>query len=800
MSYKKFSLYVSAILIMSPWILAGQQNTGTRPAQAAQTNNGNSNQNNNKNGVSDQSGGPAVQAETLRASDETTAVKIEVTAEPIQALPQPNAISKDGEEHGAANLSLQSESVTPGSYIQTGIGPSVAGRPNSANNFEINGIDNNNQTAPGPIFPISNEAVTNFTIVQGDAVSQLAHSTGGQMNQIVTQGTNLWHGGIYDYLNTRKLNAVEPSLASGLRTQRYDQNRMGLNAGGPLIHNKLFAFVNMEYLPLRASRVQVPPIFVPTAAGYAAAAGIPGLSAVNLNVLGSTAGVATTATTFTTINGTVVPLGPADTEVRVRSDQVNGIANLDWRMGSDSKASLQYGHYDVKTNSFGTTLPGFQVPGRTRAMFGAVSYTRAFDTGTTFSTNIGYNRSEITVGDGDFAFTGLSAFPSIEIQNVGLTLGTDFSTRRVRSNMYQFGGWAEQAISGHRIRTGVDIRVLNSAFGSLASDAGILGYSTLDRFLLDLPPDAGAQRSFGSNSFSGNRVLLNAFLQDRMRYRGVNIDAGLSAQYSQLPASVRRQTNLTGLNIPGVIDFGRAWPDRINLAPQIGVSFSPGTERVTIRSGFGMLYDALGVANGLVSTEMPFTTLSAATAASTVPGFLANGGLAAPLTVANGVNTVAFDQQLPYIEHWNAGLSYVLFGRLTAEVKYLGNHGVHQAEETILNNPTGVSAAASLPVFFTNPGLPVLNSLTLTQAALLTQPNAFTAAGFTNPIVATRNDGTSWYNAAVLKLNQRFSGGTQVTGQYTWADTRSDTTGTSLDLLYGRRMEQSLWVASIARH
>jgi hypothetical protein len=190
---------------------------------------------------------------------------------------------------------------------------------------------------------------------------------------------------------------------------------------------------------------------------------------------------------------------------------------------------------------------------------------------------------------------------------------------------------------------------------------------------------------------------------------------------------------------------------------------------------------------------MPFTTLSAAAAASTVPGFLANGGLAAPLTVANGVNTVAFDQQLPYIEHWNAGVSYVLFGRLTAEVKYLGNHGVHQPEQTILNNPTGVSAAASLPVFFTNPGLPALNSLTLTQAALLTQPNAFTAAGFTNPIVATRNDGTSWYNAAVLKLNQRFSGGTQVTGQYTWADTRSDTTGTSLDLLYGRRMEQSLW-------
>src|SRR6185369_13118933 len=110
-----------------------------------------------------------------------------------------------------------------------------------------------------------------------------------------------------------------------------------------------------------------------------------GVSAVNISVLHNNIGVAPQTTTFTTINGVNVPLGPANTEVRLSSDQFNGIANVDWHMGSTSKLSLRYGHNDYGTNSFGTSLPAFQVPGHSRALFAAVNYTGVAGSGMTFS-------------------------------------------------------------------------------------------------------------------------------------------------------------------------------------------------------------------------------------------------------------------------------------------------------------------------------------------------------------------------------------------------------------------------------
>src|SRR5207248_2575132 len=128
-----------------------------------------------------------------------------------------------------------------------------------------------------------------------------------------------------------------------------------------------------------------------------------------------------------------------------------------------------------------------------------------------------------------------------------------------------------------------------------------------------------------------------------------------------------------------------------------------------------------------------------------------------------------------------------------ADIAYIGNHGVHQPLATVLNDPTRVSAAFNLPVFFTPPSQATLNSLGVTQQILVSGTNAFTAAGFTNPILVSRPDGTSKYNGVTLKVTQRFTKDTNVMGQYTYSDVRTDSTGTVLDLGLGRQMEQAPW-------
>jgi hypothetical protein len=452
----------------------------------------------------------------------------------------------------------------------------VAGRANATNNFELNGGDNNNPAIGGPLLTISNEAVTNLTVEQGEAASRLAPSTGGQSNAILTQGTNNWHGGIYEYLNTRKLNAVEPALAGRERTQRYDQSRMGITLGGPIVANKLFAFGNFEYLPLRTKRPQLGSIFAPTAQGYAVAATAPGVSATNLGVLQNTVGVAPNATSTALVNGVVVPIGAVNADVQTSLDQFNGLLNIDWQKGTTSKLSARYGHNDYGTTAFGSTLPQFQVFGYKRALFGQLNYTGVMGSGTTVGANASYHRLDQTVHTSNFTFPGLTAFPNINIQELGLQLGSTVPANRIRSNVYQAGTWAEYAVHGHRIRAGVDVRYLESIFDNMSAEAGNYGFSSLNRFLLDLSPDAGGQRTFGGANYVGSRTIWNGFIEDKLRLHNVNVEMGIAYQYSQIPISLRRQGSLNALSVPGLITFSKPKSDDKNFAPHVAIAFSPG--------------------------------------------------------------------------------------------------------------------------------------------------------------------------------------------------------------------------------
>ena len=368
--------------------------------------------------VQDTSGQLEVRAETQIEDRSTANIKNAYDDLQIELLPQPNQITKDGRFYGAYNLSLLSEGVTAGSVFQNGVGPSVGGRPNTSNNYHVNGTDNNNQAVPGPLVTVTNEATTDFTLMQGQQFPQFGHSTGGQMNSILADGGNQWHGGVYDYFNNRKLNGVEPVL-TGQPVNRYDQHRIGGKAGGPLKTNHVFAFGDFEFIPLRARQPFLNPAFAPTAAGFAALAAIPGVSTTNLGVLRNNLQVSQTPIATTTVNGVGIPLGLVNSGVTAHQDQFNGIANIDWNMSGKSALGVRYVHNDVGTDTFGGNLPSFRVPGHTRSLLGVVNYTSTPWTSLTFNVNAGYNRLDQKIGGGSFTFPGLAAFPNITIQELG---------------------------------------------------------------------------------------------------------------------------------------------------------------------------------------------------------------------------------------------------------------------------------------------------------------------------------------------------------------------------------------------
>jgi len=113
---------------------------------------------------------------------------------------------------------------------------------------------------------IPNDAVAEFTLLANQYSPDFGHSSGGQFNQVVKSGSNVFHGSLYEYFQNRNLNAADNlSAVSGTPLHpRFDNNRFGGTVGGPIKRNKLFFFFDSEWV--RIALPIVTPTTVPSTA------------------------------------------------------------------------------------------------------------------------------------------------------------------------------------------------------------------------------------------------------------------------------------------------------------------------------------------------------------------------------------------------------------------------------------------------------------------------------------------------------------------------------------------------------
>src|SRR2546421_691142 len=162
------------------------------------------------------------------ASIDTTTAQLQTTftTNQIENLP---IIENALNSFGALNLALYSSGVASNGGVGQGTGPSIGGQRPMNNNFNVEGVDNNNKTITGPLVYVPTEATAEFTLLQNQFSPEFGHSSGGQFNLIVKSGTNDVHGSFYEYFQNRNLNAMDQSTRNQGFTSnpRYDQNRLG---------------------------------------------------------------------------------------------------------------------------------------------------------------------------------------------------------------------------------------------------------------------------------------------------------------------------------------------------------------------------------------------------------------------------------------------------------------------------------------------------------------------------------------------------------------------------------------------
>src|SRR5262249_6727817 len=118
----------------------------------------------------------------------------------------------------------------------------------------------------------SQDAIQEFKVQTDNLGPEWGRFAGGVMNLSTKSGTNQIHGGTYEFLRNKNLNAnTFFSNSSGIARPPFTQNQFGANAGGPVYipriydgRNKTFWFLSWEGFRLRQGQTFL--TTVPTAA------------------------------------------------------------------------------------------------------------------------------------------------------------------------------------------------------------------------------------------------------------------------------------------------------------------------------------------------------------------------------------------------------------------------------------------------------------------------------------------------------------------------------------------------------
>ena len=738
--------------------------------------------------------------EAPAAIDTTTAqVQSSFTAQQAKELPASSVGS------GVLNLSLLSAGVASSGGLGYGTGPSVGGQRPTNNSFNIDGVDNNRKDVTGPVVFISNEAVSEFSLLENQFSPEFGHSSGGQFNTVIKSGTNAVHGSIYEYFQNRNLNAIDQLFQNqGLTSNpRFDDNRLGATGGGPILKNKWFIYGNYEYNPVGRNSTPAGGVNAPTAGGYATLSSLPGISQTNLGVLKQYLPATTTAATTTTVNGTAIPIGP------IPIVAPNYFNNYDYLISSDfyiSERDQLRGRY--VSNRFrgidnNATLPAFYTPRTTDAHLASLAEFHTFSPNITNELRLSYNRFNNPVNAGNFKFPGLDAFPNILIENdLNLQLGPDPNGPQATIlNTYQWNDNLNWIKGSHTFKFGYDGRKLIAPQSFVQRSRGDYDYLNLSEFLRDVAPGDLGERSVGLSPYSGNQTATYLYANDSWRIRpNLTLTGGVRYEYTTVPAGQQLQSLNSASSVPGLISFNAPQSQKTNFAPRLGVAYSPGKSgNTSIRAGFGIAYDQIYDNLGILSLPPQFTTTYDVTGNET--NFLANGGLPGtytpPANVAQArAATSAFipDQKLPYAIDWNFGIQHVFAKNYTFEVRYLGTRGVHLPVQQRINRQDTVTPTNFLPTYLSVPAASQLSGLNTNLGQLLAEEaassNFYAPYGFNQNISAFQPIGNSIYNGLALQLNRRFTNNLQFIGSYTWSHNIDDSTAAVFStLLTPRRPE-----------
>src|SRR5271167_2728823 len=142
-------------------------------------------------------------------------------------------------------------SFNNGDNVNSGARPFINGNREQANNFLLDGMDNNEVSDNLLGYTPAPDAIEEFNLITNNAPAEFGNFMGGIVSASIKSGTNGLHGDVWEFFRNNVLNAnewgnkINPTEAA-LPRPALRFNNFGATLGGPVIKNKLFFFMDFQ--------------------------------------------------------------------------------------------------------------------------------------------------------------------------------------------------------------------------------------------------------------------------------------------------------------------------------------------------------------------------------------------------------------------------------------------------------------------------------------------------------------------------------------------------------------------------
>ncbi len=678
------------------------------------------------------------------------------------------------------------------------------------------------------------DALEEFRIQTRTYSSEFGTSAGAVINASIKSGTNQFHGDLWEFLRNDVLDAnrFENKSSASNQTPRghFTQNQYGATVGGPIIKNKTFFFGDFQIFSSRKAATilsTVPTPLMkegnftefPSALNDSPVAGQAGCvvaNVINPGCIDPTA--AQLIALFPDPNfGNLANLGQPGSwtgganylfQAPVPNDTKSFDVRIDHTINNTNHIFGRYSQFIIKRQDPTWTSDPVAGNGNFATAYNihersvALSWDHTFRPSLLNEARFGFNRDYahsdpvgLTLGKSLASQFGLSGVPDgansagippIEINGLQRLGSSPWRPQFQISQVWQFLDNLSWLKGNHSFKFGYEFRRTGVNFLDIRAPQGVIAVNGIytaggsfgvpDFLLGDVDSVLFTTPTVVHNYVTGNSL----YAQDTWRVRP-NLTVTYGLRYELFSPLLNRQNELSNFspanggeiitadpNASGWFNRALVHPDKNDFAPRLGFSYHP-FERVVVRGGYGIFYQhTVRIGSESILALNPPAVISYSLSqlkGSNTPEFQLQDGF--PIDRFTSTDVVLSQIQIRaqdpnersgYVQQFSFGPEIQLMKNTSLDIGYVGNlarkmNRLRNANQGFI---TGTDAGGNPIVDFPYPNL---NDATTGNHSFLE--------------LAT-NDGNSNYNALLVSLRHRYSGGLSYGLSYTWSHNISD--------------------------